>query len=61
MSKIPFFQNFTDDEAVLVRFVEEVGSTGGGDADECYELVLRQARTKLTWTPGRGISSLYSQ
>ena len=29
-----------------------LGSTGGGDADECYELVLREARTKLSWTKG---------
>jgi hypothetical protein len=35
-----------------VRFVEDVGATGGGDADECYELVLRQARTQLAWTAG---------
>jgi hypothetical protein len=33
------FQNFTDDENVLVRFVEDVGAKGGRDADECHELV----------------------
>ena len=26
--------------------------TGGGDADECYELVLREVTTKLEWTAG---------
>lgn len=26
--------------------------TGGGDWEECYELVLYEARTKLSWTPG---------
>ncbi len=26
--------------------------TGGGDIPEAYELVLRQAQTKLSWTPG---------
>jgi hypothetical protein len=32
--KTNIFQNFTDDENILVRFVEDVGATGGGDADE---------------------------
>ena len=26
--------------------------TGGGDWEECYELVLYEARIKLTWSPG---------
>ena len=43
-------QNFTEDENTLCKFVENVSSTGGGDADECYELVLREAVTKLKWT-----------
>ena len=29
-----------------------MGPTGGGDFPECYELVLREAQTKLSWTPG---------
>ena len=37
---------------MLSRFISGVSATGGGDADECYELVLRQARTQLSWTPG---------
>lgn len=45
-------QNFTEDEHVLCNFVENVSSTGGGDADECYELVLRETVTRLSWTPG---------
>ena len=45
-------QNFTEDEDTLCRFVETVSATGGGDADECYELVLRETVTKLQWTPG---------
>ncbi|OWF45263.1 uncharacterized protein LOC110457297 [Mizuhopecten yessoensis] len=36
----------------LCDFVETVKRTGGGDADECYELVLRRAREVLSWTPG---------
>ena len=27
---------------MLSRFISGVSATGGGDADECYELVLRQ-------------------
>ena len=41
--------DFTDDERVLCDFVRSVGNTGGGDFDECYELVLREAHEKLTW------------
>lgn len=37
--------DLTDDEDKIVRFVNGVGATGGGDAEECYELVLREART----------------
>ena len=43
-------QEFTTDENKLCKFVESVSSTGGGDADECYELVLREVLTKLKWT-----------
>jgi len=42
--------DFTEDENKLCKFVETVSSTGGGDADECYELVLRETVTKLKWT-----------
>ena len=44
--------DFSEDEKALCQFVQNVGSTGGGDADECYELVLREARTKLAWRAG---------
>ncbi|XP_060569533.1 uncharacterized protein LOC132727946 [Ruditapes philippinarum] len=46
------FVDFTDDVTKLVDFAQNVSSTGGGDADECYELVLHEVRTKLSWTPG---------
>ena len=44
--------DFTDDEDKIVRFVETAPSTGGGDAPECYELVLNRART-LKWLAGK--------
>ncbi|XP_033745470.1 uncharacterized protein LOC117330983 [Pecten maximus] len=33
-------------------FFENLPITHGGDADECYELVLRKVRESLSWTPG---------
>ncbi len=27
-------------------------TTGGGDWEECYELVLHQVQTQLNWSPG---------
>jgi predicted DNA-binding WGR domain protein len=41
----------TGDAGAICRFVEKVGPTGGGDAPECYELVLREARSQ-PWTAG---------
>ena len=46
------FVDLTDNIKTLVDFVQNVERTGGGDADECYELVLYEVRTKLSWTPG---------
>jgi hypothetical protein len=34
----------------ICHFVQNVEATGGGDAPECYELVLHQAQ-RLSWTP----------
>lgn len=42
----------TDDLDKVVKFVNKVGATGGGDSPECYELVLHEAGEKLNWTPG---------
>lgn len=36
----------------LCDFVKNVGSTGGGDGPECYELVMQRAREVLSWSPG---------
>ncbi|NTX12135.1 VWA domain-containing protein [Myxococcus sp. CA056] len=43
--------DLTDDAKAVVRFVDKVGQTGGGDAPECYELVLHEAQS-LSWTVG---------
>ena len=42
-------KDFTRDEISLCDFVHNVKKTYGGDADECYELVLNTARTQLSW------------
>ena len=43
--------DFTNDVNVLTQFVNDVGGTGGGDYEECYEYVLNYARG-LSWQPG---------
>jgi len=40
--------NLTGDVDAICKFVETVEATGGGDAPECYELVLREAQA-LGW------------
>ena len=44
--------DFTEDHDAIIKFVEEVPNTMGGDVDECYELILHKAR-ELSWT-GKG-------
>ncbi|XP_071118680.1 uncharacterized protein [Haliotis cracherodii] len=45
--------DFSTDVKELCDFVMNVEDTGGcGDNGECYELVLRQVREELSWTPG---------
>lgn len=44
--------DLTASEKDVVKFVNEVGPTGGGDAPECYELVLAEAR-RLGWAAGK--------
>jgi hypothetical protein len=41
--------DLTSDVDKICRFVEHVGATGGGDAPECYELVLHEAQG-FSWT-----------
>ena len=44
--------DLTDDVERICSFVNNVSRTYGGDAPECYELVLHEARG-LTWTAGK--------
>lgn len=44
--------DFTTSVTDLCTFVRDVEQTGGGDAEECYELVLQRTREVLSWTPG---------
>ena len=50
--------DFTRDIEQLQEFVEEVGNTHGGDAPECYELVLKHAREEFSWREGEDCKSL---
>ena len=43
--------DFTNDPTALCEFVRDVGPSGGGDFEECYEYVLYHAR-QTKWTPG---------
>lgn len=45
--------DFSKDQRKICTFINSVEPTGGGDAPECYELVLHEARTELTWHSGR--------
>lgn len=42
--------DLSGDVATICNFVQNVEPTGGGDAPECYELVLHEAQS-LSWTP----------
>ena len=44
--------DLSDDAKAICKFVETVGATGGGDAEECYELVLHQSKS-LSWSAGK--------
>lgn len=43
------WQDLTKDLYTLTQFVRNVERTGGGDAEECYELALHEAQD-LNWT-----------
>ena len=43
--------DLTSDQAKIIKFVTDVEPTGGGDAPECYELVLNMARS-AKWESG---------
>lgn len=41
----------TNDPNAVSYFVKNVEATGGGDAPECYELVLHETATQMAWSP----------
>lgn len=44
--------DLSTDKKKICNFIKTVSSTCGYDSDECYELVLRQVREEISWTPG---------
>lgn len=44
--------NLTSDINAIKRFIDSSEDTSGGDADECYEYVLNQAKT-FSWRDGQ--------
>lgn len=45
--------DFTTNKDDICKFIRTTEKTYGGDADECYELVLNNARTTMSWQAGR--------
>lgn len=45
--------DLTNDQNKILNFIKSADRTNGGDADECYELVLNQARTEISWGDDR--------
>lgn len=41
--------DLTNNSAAICNFIQDVEATGGGDAPECYELVLNEAQS-LSWS-----------
>lgn len=52
-SYVTMYLDFSTNMSEIVSFIQNVGKTGGGDTPECYEKVLKQARTELSWKSGR--------
>jgi transcriptional regulator with XRE-family HTH domain len=45
--------DLTNDVSRVCDFIMNTPPTYGGDAPECYELTLHEARTKMSWKSGR--------
>lgn len=50
--------DLTSDRDEIVKFVNRSSSCGGGDSDECYELVLNHFHSKFKWRDGKRIAIL---
>lgn len=46
------FLDLTINEHELIDFITNAKNTGGGDADEFYELVIRKINTETSWREG---------
>jgi len=44
--------DLTNDRKIIEKFINWSGQTGGGDADECYELAINYMHSKFSWTEG---------
>jgi len=48
-SYVTKFTDLSKDVDALVKFITNVGSTGGGDEPEAYEVALRECSEKMSW------------
>eukprot|EP01103_Thecamoeba_quadrilineata_P012260 TRINITY_DN3118_c0_g1_i1.p1 TRINITY_DN3118_c0_g1~~TRINITY_DN3118_c0_g1_i1.p1 ORF type:complete len:495 (+),score=114.09 TRINITY_DN3118_c0_g1_i1:73-1557(+) len=46
------YLDFTNNADEICTWIEKVGSTGGGDSPEAYELALKTARLNFKWASG---------
>lgn len=50
--------DLTDDEGKIIKFINRKSSNGGGDSDECYELVLNYFYSNFSWQSDKRIAIL---
>lgn len=50
--------DLTNNEKDIIKFVHNSSSNGGGDADECYELVLNYFHDKFSWKSDKRVAIL---
>jgi len=48
--------DLTNDEDKIIKFINRKSSNGGGDSDECYELVLNYLYNNFTWKTDKKIA-----
>lgn len=50
--------DLTDNKDKIIAFVNKGSSCGGGDSDECYELVINNFHSKITWKTDKRVAVL---